>query len=66
MSNKLSTTRKKMLSLGIKKTETGDYEHIDVREKFQSKYKSISCKKNLINTVEGKYKILVCEKGTTK
>ena len=66
MSNKLSTTRKKMSSLGIKRTEAGDYEYIDQREKSQSKYKSISCNNALINTVEGKYKILVCEKESTK
>lgn len=66
MSNKLSTTRKKMSSLGLKRTESGDYEHIDLREKFHPKYKSISCKKNLVKTVEGKYNILVCEKKLDK
>ncbi|MBC8060850.1 MAG: hypothetical protein H7Y18_09305 [Clostridiaceae bacterium] len=66
MSNKLSSSRKKMASLGIKKTEMGDYEYIDEREKYQSKYKAISCKKDIINTVEGKYKILVCEEVSNK
>ena len=48
------------------KTETGDYEYIEQRENFHSKDNLISCKNNVINTVEGKYKILVCEKASTK
>jgi len=35
-------TKKQMASLGIRKTETGDYDYIDPNEKNQSKYKPIS------------------------
>ena len=59
--NKSATSRKKMASLGIKKNENGDYEYIDPAEKDKSKYNAISCKPALLKTVEGNYKILVCE-----
>jgi len=55
-----------MLSLGIMKTEAGDYGYIDQRENLQAKNKLILCKNNVINTVEGKYKIMVCEKASSK
>lgn len=41
MSNKLTVTKKKMASLGLKKTETGDYTYIDPAEKDKSKYKPV-------------------------
>lgn len=63
MSNKVATTRKKMASLGLKKTESGDYEYIDSSEENKSKYKAISCKPTSLKTVEGNYKILVCEEN---
>jgi len=66
MSNKLTTTRKKMASLGLKKSEAGDYEYIDSIEKVKSKYKAISCKPTSLKTVEGNYKILVCEETEKK
>lgn len=44
MSNKLTVTKKKMASLGLKKNDRGDYEYIDPSEKNKSKYKPI--KKN--------------------
>ncbi|WP_234121040.1 hypothetical protein [Clostridium hydrogenum] len=46
MSNKLTVTKKKMASLGLKKNDRGDYEYIDSSEKNKSKYKPI--KKNPI------------------
>jgi len=42
MSNKLTSTKKKMASLGIKKTENGDINYIDVNEKNKSKYNKIN------------------------
>lgn len=42
MSNKLTSTKKKMASLGIKKTENGDIDYIDVNEKNKSKYNKIN------------------------
>jgi len=62
--NKSATSRKKMASLGIKKNENGDYEYIDPAEKNKSKYNTISCKPSLLKTVEGNYKILVCEEDS--
>lgn len=41
MSSKLTVTRKKMASLGLKKNDKGDYEYIDPAEKNKSKYKPI-------------------------
>ncbi|MDF2883270.1 MAG: hypothetical protein K0R54_3827 [Clostridiaceae bacterium] len=41
MSNKLKVTRKSMERLGIRKTESGDYDYIDASDKNKSKYKSI-------------------------
>lgn len=41
MSNKLKTTNKQMASLGIRKTEVGDYEYINPDEKSSSKYKPV-------------------------
>jgi hypothetical protein len=41
MSNKLSVTKKKMASLGLKRTENGDYDYIDTAEKNKSKYKPV-------------------------
>lgn len=41
MSNKLTVTRKKMASLGLKKNDKGDYEYIDPSDKDKSKYKPI-------------------------
>ena len=41
MSNKLSATKKKMASLGIKKTKTGDIDYIDPDEKNKAKYDKI-------------------------
>ena len=64
MSNKLATSRKKMASLGLRKTETGDYDYIDKTEKENCK--AISCKRDLIKTAEGKYKILVCKEDNKK
>lgn len=41
MVNKRKTTKKQMASLGLKKTENGDYDYINPEERTQSKYKSI-------------------------
>lgn len=41
MSNKLAMTKKKMASLGIKKTQTGDMEYINSNEKNKSKYDKV-------------------------
>jgi len=41
MSNKLTVTKKKMASLGLKKNDRGDYEYIDSSDKDKSKYKPI-------------------------
>lgn len=41
MSNKLTVTKKKMATLGIKQTERGDYDYIDSSEKNKSKYKPV-------------------------
>lgn len=41
MSNKLTVTKKKMASLGLKKNDMGDYEYIDPSDKNKSKYKPI-------------------------
>jgi hypothetical protein len=41
MANK-KVTRKQMASLGIRKTETGDYDYIDPNERNKSKYEPIS------------------------
>ena len=41
MGNKLTVTKKKMARLGIKKTETGDYDYIDPNEKDRSKYEPV-------------------------
>lgn len=45
MSNKLTVTKKKMASLGLKKNDRGDYEYIDPSEKDKSKYKSVKKEK---------------------
>lgn len=62
--SKVATSRKKMASLGLKKTETGDYDYIDQTQK--ENYKAISCKRDSIKTTEGNYKILVCEENNKK
>ncbi|MEW9096117.1 MAG: hypothetical protein AB2417_13640 [Clostridiaceae bacterium] len=41
MVNKRKFTKKQMASLGIRKTENGDYDYIDPVEKEKSKYKTI-------------------------
>ncbi|MBC2399142.1 MULTISPECIES: hypothetical protein [Clostridium] len=41
MSNKLTVTKKKMASLGLRKTEGGDYDYIDPQEKGKSKYQTV-------------------------
>lgn len=41
MANKRRFTKKQMASLGLKKTENGDYDYIDPKEKNESKYNSI-------------------------
>lgn len=41
MSNKLTVTKKKMASLGLRKTEAGDYDYIDPEEKNRSKYEPV-------------------------
>ncbi|MEQ8155118.1 MAG: hypothetical protein ABRQ25_09595 [Clostridiaceae bacterium] len=41
MTNKLTNTRKKMASLGLRKDERGEYVAIDPSEKNKSKYKPI-------------------------
>jgi hypothetical protein len=41
MSNKLTATKKKMASLGIKKTERGDIDYINPDEKNKSKYDKV-------------------------
>jgi len=41
MSNKISTTKKKMAALGLKKTTNGDYDYINAEEKNRSKFKSV-------------------------
>lgn len=41
MGSKYSTKVKHLTRLGIRKTESGDYEYIDPEERNRSKYKSI-------------------------
>ncbi|GCD09994.1 hypothetical protein [Clostridium tagluense] len=41
MSNKLTVTKNKMATLGIKKNEQNDYEYINPEDKTKSKYKSV-------------------------
>ena len=41
MGSKYTTKVKQLTRLGIRKTETGDYEYIDPREKNRSKYNPI-------------------------
>jgi hypothetical protein len=41
VSNKLSATKKKMASLGIKKNGTGDIDYINPNEKNKSKYDKV-------------------------
>jgi len=45
MSTKIKNTKKKMASLGLKKTENGDYTFIDVNDKT-SEFKSVRRKEN--------------------
>ena len=40
MANKRKITKKQMASLGLKKTENGDYDYIDPNDK-NSKYKPV-------------------------
>lgn len=40
MASKLKNTKKQMASLGLKKTENGDYEYINPNDK-DSKYKPV-------------------------
>lgn len=46
MANKRKVTKKQMASLGLKKTENGDYEYINPEDKTKSKYKSIRKESN--------------------
>lgn len=41
MSNKLTVTKKKMASLGLKKTGNGDFGYTDPSDKNKSQYKPI-------------------------
>lgn len=41
MTNKRKVTQKQMASLGLKKTENGDYDYINPNDKTNSKYKSV-------------------------
>ncbi|EKQ53287.1 MULTISPECIES: hypothetical protein [unclassified Clostridium] len=41
MSNKRKVTKKQMASLGLKKTENGDYDYINPDDKTNSKYKPV-------------------------
>jgi hypothetical protein len=41
MGSKYTVKEKQLTKLGIKKTESGDYEYIDPSEKNKSKYQSI-------------------------
>lgn len=60
MSFKTKVTKKQMESLGLKKTKNGDYDYID------SKGKSNSANIGSINTVEGKYEVLLSKKDGTE
>jgi hypothetical protein len=41
VSNKLKVTRKKMAALGLKRSESEDYDYLDPSEKSKSKYKPV-------------------------
>jgi len=41
MTNKRKFTKKQMASLGLKKTENGDYDYINPEERTNSKYRTI-------------------------
>ena len=41
MTNKRKVTKKQMSSLGLKRTENGDYDYIDPNDKTKSKYKAV-------------------------
>jgi hypothetical protein len=41
MSNKLTVKKKNLAALGLKKTETGDFTHINPMDKDNSKYKPV-------------------------
>lgn len=41
MTNKHKVTKKKMASLGLRKTENGDYDYINPDDKTNSKYKPV-------------------------
>lgn len=41
MGNKRKVTKKQMASLGLKKTENGDYDYINPEDKTNSKYKPV-------------------------
>lgn len=56
MGFKTKVSKKQMESLGLKKTKNGDYDYIDQNEK-----PSLS-KVGSINTVEGKYEVLLSKK----
>ncbi|SFD33791.1 hypothetical protein [Clostridium uliginosum] len=45
MSTKYKNTKKKMASLGLKKSENGDYTYIDVNDK-NSEFKPVRKKQN--------------------
>jgi len=45
MSTKFKNTKKKMASLGLKKTENGDYTYIDANDKT-SEFKPVRRKEN--------------------
>ncbi|MFT8349709.1 hypothetical protein [Clostridium saccharoperbutylacetonicum] len=46
MTNKRKVTKKQMASLGLKKTENGDYEYVNPEDKTKSKYKHIRKESN--------------------
>lgn len=46
MANKRKVTKKQMASLGLKKTENGDYEYINPEDKTKSKYKPVRKESN--------------------
>lgn len=41
MTNKRKVTKKQMSSLGLNRTESGDYDYIDPNDKTKSKYKAV-------------------------
>jgi hypothetical protein len=41
MTNKRKVTQRQMASLGLRKTENGDYDYINTEDKTNSKYKPV-------------------------